>query len=86
MLERLAQVEDDIHSKQLMVVLLKLFGYCVKVQKNREKMLDPDLKSIPTFLKCVKLCLGSSQDSAIGTQGQNLSEEVTNFLFIFREN
>ena len=34
MLERLAHVEDNIHSKQLMIVLLKLFGYCVKVRKN----------------------------------------------------
>ena len=60
MLERLAHVEDNIHSKQLMIVLLKLFGYCVKVRKNREKMLEPSLKTIPTLLKCVKLCLGSS--------------------------
>ena len=76
MLDRLAHIQDSIHSKQLLMVLLKLLGYCVKVKKNREKLLDPELKTIPTLLKCVKLCLGASETSAIGAQGPALSEQV----------
>ena len=51
MLNRLEHVQDTIRSKQLLIVLLKLFGHCVKVKQNREKLLDPDLKTIPILLE-----------------------------------
>ena len=44
MLNRLEHIKDLSHSKQLLMVLLKLFGYCVRVKKNREKFLDPGLR------------------------------------------
>jgi hypothetical protein len=61
MLNRLAHVKDTIRSKQLLIVLLKLFGHCVRVKQAREKLLDPDLKTIPILLKCVTLCLSSGK-------------------------
>ncbi len=80
MLDRLEHVEDSIHSKQLLMVLLKLLGYCVKVKKNREKLLDPELKTIPILLKGVKLCLAASETSAIGLQGSLLGEQVLQIM------
>ncbi len=40
MLSRMESVEDALYSKQLLSVLLKLFGYCIKVRLkiNLEKM------------------------------------------------
>ena len=61
MLNRMEHVQDTIRSKQLLIVLLKLFGHCVKVKQNREKLLDPDLRTIPILLKCVSLCLASGE-------------------------
>ena len=46
MLNRLEHIKDLSHSKQLLMVLLKLFGYCVRVKKNREKFLDPGLRYV----------------------------------------
>ena len=82
MLNRLNHIQDTIHSKQLLNVLLKLFGYCVKTQTNREKLLDPELKTIPILLKCVKLCLssGNLENSAIGSQGSTLGELVLQIM------
>ena len=82
MLNRLEHVQDTIRSKQLLIVLLKLFGHCVKVKQNREKLLDPELRTIPILLKCVKLCLssGASETSAIGSQGPCLSEQVLQIM------
>ena len=60
MLNRLEHIKDTAHSKQLMTVLLKLFGYCVRVKKNREEFLDPKLRTIPILLNCVKLSLNAA--------------------------
>ena len=60
MLKRLEHIKDTAHSKQLMTVLLKLFGYCVRVKKNREEFLDPKLRTIPILLNCVKLSLNAA--------------------------
>ena len=82
MLNRLAHVKDTIRSKQLLIVLLKLFGHCVRVKQAREKLLDPDLKTIPILLKCVTLCLssGSSEASASQVSGPCLSEQVLQIM------
>ena len=66
MLKRLSSVQDTQNSKQLIGVLLKLFGHCIKVKANREKLLDPGLSAIPILLHCLKLCLASGETHSSG--------------------
>ncbi len=61
MLGRMEAVEDAQDSKQLLTVLLKLFGYCIKVKRNRDRLLDPNLRAIPVMLRCLKLCLSAEE-------------------------
>ena len=66
MLKRLASLRDTQNSKQLISVLLKLFGHCIRVKANREKLLEPDFNAIPILLHCLKLCLASGETQASG--------------------
>jgi E3 ubiquitin-protein ligase UBR4 len=75
MLKRLASIADTHNSKQLIGVLLKLFGHCIRVKANREKLLDPDLGAIPTLLHCLKICLASGETHGSGGQ-PSLSELI----------
>ena len=66
MLNRMSLVEDARKSKALLSVILKLFGYCIKVKKNREELLRPQLRTIQTCLSCLKLSLASEDTSGLG--------------------
>ncbi len=63
MLSRMESVEDAQYSRQLLTVLLKLFGYCIKVSKNRDRLLDPQLRAIPVLLQCLRLSLASEEEA-----------------------
>lgn len=76
MLGRLESIQDTAYSKQLLTVLLKLFGYCIKVKKNRENLLNPNLKAIPILLQCLKLCLSSGETARSATSGPSVSEVI----------
>ncbi len=80
MLNRLASVQDSVPSKHLLVVLLKLFDHCVKVKKNRETFLNPELKAIPILLRCVKLCLGAGMSDPGSQGGPCISEQVLQIM------
>ena len=75
MLRRLTFVRESLsssptsygYSKQLLSVLLKLFGHCIRVRKNREKLLEPSCRTIPVLLQCLKLSLGSGIVAGAGT-------------------
>ena len=81
------------YSKQLLSVLLKLFGHCIRVRKNREKLLEPSCRTIPVLLQCLKLSLGSgivagagtlaqdtNQSSAGATNSCNISEQILGIM------
>ena len=74
MLKRLSSVRDTQNSKQLIGVLLKLFGHCIRVKSNREKLLDPSFGAIPILLHCLKLCLAGGD--LAGSGGPSLSELI----------
>lgn len=44
-------------STQLLSVLLKLFGYCIRVKANRDKLIDPKFMTVPTLIRNLKMCL-----------------------------
>lgn len=74
MLKRLSSVNETQNSKQLIGVLLKLFGHCIRVKANREKLLDPSFSAIPILLHCLKLCLAAGDSQGSGTP--SLSELI----------
>merc|ERR1719167_38417 len=68
MLLRLASIMDTHYSKPLLQVLLKLLSYCIRVKKNREKLIGSGMDSqgsfraIPVLLHCLKLSLAAEED------------------------
>ena len=52
---RLASIRDLVSGKQLMMVLLKLFGFCVKVKANRQQLIQPDMNAISIMLGALNL-------------------------------
>jgi len=60
MLERLKSIEEAQNSKQMISVLLKLFGYCIRVKINREKLMNPKFGAIPILVNCLKMSLAAN--------------------------
>lgn len=68
MLARLESIRDTQYSKQLLAVLLKLLGHCIRVRRNREMLMEPSLRAIPVLLRCVTLCLNAGEfDSTVSS-------------------
>ncbi|CAH0393187.1 unnamed protein product [Bemisia tabaci] len=63
MLDRLASIQDMSRSRPLLQVLLKLLRLCVKVQRNQEVLIQPDLCAITTLLHVLQLCLHQPADT-----------------------
>lgn len=52
---RLAAIRNLVTGKQLMTVLLKLFGYCLKVKANRQELVKLEMNSISIMLGALNL-------------------------------
>lgn len=52
---RMAAVRNLVTGKQLMVVLLKLFDYCLKVKANRQELIKVEMNSISIMLGALNL-------------------------------
>jgi E3 ubiquitin-protein ligase UBR4 len=66
MLQRLKVIEDlSPRSRLLMMVLLKLFGHCIRVKDNRQSLIDPSLNTIGVMLNLLKLILSSESPELI---------------------
>ncbi|XP_077538894.1 E3 ubiquitin-protein ligase-like protein poe isoform X3 [Haemaphysalis longicornis] len=63
MLERLAAIDDLARGRPLLTVLLKLFGLCVKVRSNRQRLLEPPLRAVARLLGALRLLLGAPEAS-----------------------
>lgn len=69
MLERLnAITEINNQSRNVLTVLLKLFGYCVRVSSNRQALIQPELNAIGIMLGIVRLFLASKQADLLTAQ------------------
>ncbi|XP_013777424.1 E3 ubiquitin-protein ligase UBR4-like isoform X2 [Limulus polyphemus] len=75
MLERLAAIDDLTRGRPLLMVLLKLFGYCIKVKSNRQKLIDPNMGTIRVMLGT--LCLALSAESSELVQGSPGGPTIT---------
>ncbi|XP_064650064.1 E3 ubiquitin-protein ligase UBR4-like isoform X3 [Lineus longissimus] len=77
MLEKLGGIRDLVRGKQLLVVMLKLFTYCLKVRVNRHHLIKPELRAISAMLRVLNLALLAEQESTgSGTKGQTLTEQI----------
>ena len=57
-LERLSCVRDiEGEGRPLLGALVKLLSFCVKVHKNRELLITPELFAVQRLLVALKLCL-----------------------------
>ena len=61
MLDKLAGITSLAVSKPMMAVLLKLFGYCVKLGSNRQLLLSLEMGTTPVLLNTLKLCLAAGE-------------------------
>ena len=52
---RLVAIRNLVTGKQLMTVLLKLFGYCLKVKANRQELVKLEMNSISIMLGALNL-------------------------------
>lgn len=52
---RLAAIRNLVTGRQLMTVLLKLFGYCLKVKANRQELVKLEMNSISIMLGALNL-------------------------------
>ena len=57
MLKRLDSIEDMSSGKALLQILLKLFEYGIKLKVNRQRLIDPNLRSISSMLSKLNLLL-----------------------------
>ncbi|GIY36069.1 e3 ubiquitin-protein ligase UBR4 [Caerostris darwini] len=59
MLERMATITDLSRGRSLLTVLLKLFGFCIKVKSNRQKLVDPEMGAIRVMLSVLRIALSA---------------------------
>lgn len=63
MLDRLASISDLTRARLLLQVLLKLFRLCVKVKRNQEVLIQPELNAISVFLNVLKELCSSKENN-----------------------
>lgn len=68
MLERMSTITDLSRGRSLLTVLLKLFGFCIKVKNNRQKLVEPQMNAIKIMLDVLKLALSAETPDLIQKQ------------------
>ncbi|XP_041369615.1 E3 ubiquitin-protein ligase UBR4-like [Gigantopelta aegis] len=81
MLERLSSIKDLVLGKQLMVVLLKLFGFAVNVKVNRQELIKPEMDTINIMLGALNLALWTEQEGGTSAaKGQTITEQILQIM------
>ncbi|XP_054271979.1 E3 ubiquitin-protein ligase UBR4-like isoform X4 [Macrosteles quadrilineatus] len=76
MLKRLANINDTSRSRSLLQVLLKLLCLCVKVKRNVEVLIRPELGTVTALLNILQLCLADPTQTALTQQILDVMETV----------
>lgn len=77
---RLATIKDLVLSRQLMTVLLKLFGFVVNVKACRQELIKPELNTVNIMLGALNLALWAEQESGSSTKGQTITEQILHIM------
>ncbi|ESN92599.1 hypothetical protein HELRODRAFT_189521 [Helobdella robusta] len=80
MLQRLSSIKSLVSGKQLMIVLLKLFSYCVMVKSNRQQLIEINMNSITVMLGALNLALLAEQEMETSIKGQTLTEQILQIM------
>lgn len=80
MLHRLSGIHDLKSGKQLLIVLLKLFSFCVKLKKNRQQLIQPHMNTISILLQALNLALLAEHESSTSAKGQTLTEQILQIM------
>uniref|UniRef100_UPI00358DF698 E3 ubiquitin-protein ligase UBR4 n=1 Tax=Myxine glutinosa TaxID=7769 RepID=UPI00358DF698 len=78
-LTRLAGVKDFKQGRQLLTVLLKLLGFCVKVRVNRRDLARPGASTLNVLLATLNLALLAEQESS-SSGGAAIAEQVLSIM------
>nr|XP_006813905.1 PREDICTED: E3 ubiquitin-protein ligase UBR4 [Saccoglossus kowalevskii] len=86
MLQRLAVIKDLVRGKQLLTVLLKLFGFCVRVNVNRKYLIEPGLNTINIMLSTLNMILIACESEQGGGSGvAQLAEQLMEIMEIISQ-
>ncbi|GAB6031468.1 hypothetical protein CHUAL_009237 [Chamberlinius hualienensis] len=81
MIERLETVFDLTRGRSMLTVLLKLFGYCTKVKRNRQKLVLPNMNSTQTMLATLRLILDAESEQSSGqSSGSTFIEQLLQIM------
>ncbi|CAF1307467.1 unnamed protein product [Rotaria sordida] len=80
MLKRLDSIHDMSSGKALLQILLKLFEYAIKLKVNRQRLIDPNLRSISSMLNKLNLLLKTETEEQGRNQGLLLLTEKLLFI------
>ncbi|XP_069467171.1 E3 ubiquitin-protein ligase UBR4 isoform X2 [Ambystoma mexicanum] len=81
MLNRLTGIKDFKQGRHLLMVLLKLFSYCVKVKVNRHQLVKPEMNTLNVMLGTLNLALVAEQESK-DSGGAAVAEQVLSIMEI----
>ncbi|CAF1322792.1 unnamed protein product, partial [Rotaria sordida] len=80
MLKRLDSIHDMSSGKALLQILLKLFEYAIKLKVNRQRLINPNLRSISSMLNKLNLLLKTETEEQGRDQGLLLLTEKLLFI------
>ena len=101
MLTRLDNIDNIQRARTLLQVTLKLFHLCIKVERNRQSLCDPNKKTVAVFLKVLQIFLKNDNDpqylpiteqildildTVLSTATQKSIEEFTELTKTFGDN
>lgn len=79
-LHRLATIKDLVLGRQLMTVLLKLFGFVVNVKACRQELIKTEMNTVNVMLGALNLALWAEQESGTSTKGQTITEQILHIM------
>lgn len=77
---RLATIKDLVLGRQLMTVLLKLFGFVVNVKACRHELIKTEMNTVNVMLGALNLALWAEQESGTSTKGQTITEQILQIM------
>lgn len=77
---RLATIKDLVLGRQLMTVLLKLFGFVVNVKACRQELIKTEMNTVNVMLGALNLALWAEQESGTSTKGQTITEQILHIM------
>ncbi|XP_071821604.1 E3 ubiquitin-protein ligase UBR4-like isoform X2 [Apostichopus japonicus] len=79
-LYRLAHLMDLVRGQQLLTLLLKLLGFCVKVKVNRQQLIRPKMQTVNIMMAVLNRVLLAENEHAGSGGGSVIAEQVLTIM------